>query len=487
MRIRNFRSMIIFLLIIPVILTAIIFARRFFRTYQPVVAPLLSLRQELMGTVFSDIDLLSLLIEALGFGEEKTYLVLFFNNTELRPGGGFIGVYLVVRVNRGNPTIRILEGTEALDRRATSFWKKEPPQPLTTYLGVKQWYFRDSNWSPDFVVNATRALEFYTGEQGVDHKELDGVIAITPTVFEEILRLTGPVTVEGMTFTAENATEQLEYEVEYGYENKGIRAEDRKNILAPLVYAVKEKLQASVKDQGDAVMAMFQRLLNEKHIFLFHQDPIIQAMIDKTEWHGRMRVPEGDALLWVDANLAALKTDHAIDRHLRYVLREHQDGSIIASATMRYVHTGTFDWRTTRYQTYARVFVPKGSLLKAVEVNSHQNGTQSVPLSLVDTGEEGGFRWFGTYLSLEPGTTEELRFVYELPKKVGEQINSGLYTLFVQKQAGTIAHRLTFDLNFDTTITAATPGESEDKWHDTRYEYMTDLRVDRQIEVRLNQ
>jgi hypothetical protein len=51
----------------------------------------------------------------LGFEDTQNYLIEFLNNTELRPGGGFIGVYGVVKVKNGVPEVLKVEGTEILD------------------------------------------------------------------------------------------------------------------------------------------------------------------------------------------------------------------------------------------------------------------------------------------------------------------------------------------------------------------------------------
>src|SRR3989338_5408579 len=90
----------------------------------------------------------------LGFLKTRTYLVLFLNNTELRPGGGFIGAYSVVKVSRGIPSILTVAGTEVIDNRAKDKYFLPPP-PLKKYLLIDRWQLRDSNWSPDFAESAS--------------------------------------------------------------------------------------------------------------------------------------------------------------------------------------------------------------------------------------------------------------------------------------------------------------------------------------------
>ncbi|MBT3949289.1 DUF4012 domain-containing protein, partial [Candidatus Parcubacteria bacterium] len=57
-------------------------------------------------------ELFDLLPGLLGFTEKKTYLVLLLNNTEMRPGGGFIGTYVTLQANKGDVDILKVEGTE---------------------------------------------------------------------------------------------------------------------------------------------------------------------------------------------------------------------------------------------------------------------------------------------------------------------------------------------------------------------------------------
>ncbi|MEK7190044.1 MAG: hypothetical protein AAB666_03660, partial [Patescibacteria group bacterium] len=74
---------------------------------------------------------------------------------------------------------------------------------------------------------------------------------------------------------------------------------------------------------------------------------------------------------------------------------------------------------------------------------------------------------FGGFIAIEPGEQGTLTFEYYLPEKIAQQSASGLYTLFVQKQLGTAAPKLTVDADFGKTV-------KQDVWHKE-----TDLREDR--------
>jgi len=123
--------------------------------------------------------------EALGFYGPKTYLILFLNNTELRPGGGFIGTYAVVKMDKGLPKIIQVDGTENL---AVNHDKIPSPKPIADHLMPKELEFRDSNWWPDFASSSQYSLATYKSSSGVLADEIDAIIGFTPTVFEEILK-----------------------------------------------------------------------------------------------------------------------------------------------------------------------------------------------------------------------------------------------------------------------------------------------------------
>lgn len=424
-----------------------------------------------------------LLPEVLGFDEPHTYLLLFQNNTELRPGGGFIGSYAVLTMTTGGVTESKVEGTEILDRAAPAEWRVVPPAPMKKYLSIDRWQFRDSNWSPDYVANVQKAMAFYQGEKGYLANDIDTVIAVTPTVLEELLRLTGPVTIDGKTFTADNVTETLEYQVEIGYRYQGIAVKDRKQIMEPFFHTLMSRVRNDALFHSASYVTLMQRLMAEKHILAYSRRPALAEYIAHAGAEGRVIETNSDYLLWVDANLAALKTDHAMVRGLTYEIDPVAAGQWEGVASMTYIHEGGFDWRTTRYRTYARVYVPAGATLVSAQVVG-KNKTV-LPVNQIDKGEELGKQWFGTFISIEPKEVKTVVIRYRLPATVAEQIKKGDYGLIIQKQAGTIAHQLTLNLDFGTTITSATPGEASDKWHDTRYELNTDLRLDRQFSVNL--
>lgn len=408
---------------------------------------------------------------ALGMKRPRFYLLLFLNNTELRPGGGFIGSYAVVKVDKGKPEILKIEGTEILDNNAKGVGLT-PPAPLAKYLKIKTWQFRDSNWSPDFPTDAEQALAMYRAEGGYMADSISAVIGITPTLFEELLKITGPVAAGGIEFNSSNFTETLEYEVEYGYEDRGLSFSERKKMLTDLAKAMIPKLLSASITHWSDFMNLLPSMVSKKQLIIYSTDPLEEAFLLAQGAGGEMKQATGDYLMWVDANLGALKTDVVIKRNLNYGLTSSPSGTV-AVASMTFQNLGTTSWRTTKYLDYARVYVPKGS--KLIKVNGSQE--------MIAEGDEGGNHWFGAFISVGPGKTGTLTFTYQLPSGVDRSLADNRYSLYVQKQAGTISSGLTLNLKFAKKLVKASVPEASDQFGDNVYFLKTDLGTDREFKL----
>jgi len=72
-------------------------------------------------------------------GKTHTLLVMLQNNYELRPGGGFLGQYGVLKVKDGKIDSFFVEDANLLSERMTA--KITPPYPFIRYIATKRWCF----------------------------------------------------------------------------------------------------------------------------------------------------------------------------------------------------------------------------------------------------------------------------------------------------------------------------------------------------------
>ncbi len=415
-----------------------------------------------------------------GYPDEKTYLFLLQNNRELRPAGGFIGTYGIVKSLDGDISHFDTNNVYNLDETVKDTLDVTPPEPIERYMSQDHWYLRDANWSPDFPTAADQSLWFYEREAGVSPADMFGVIAVTPTFIEKLLTLTGEVAVDGITFTTENAVDTIEYQVERGYLRQGVPFEERKEIIGALSEQLLDRLLALPQSRWGELWQVLSQSSDERHFLMYVTDDDLQSLIVDIGWAGEVRHVEGDYLQYVDANLASLKTDPAVERTIRYTV-DLRETSAIAEVSMEYRHTGQFDWKTTRYRTYARALAPEGATL--METHGAMAGDRTERAGDTDTTSEVGRTAFGAFIATEPQTTNILTFRYRLPGTVLDYYANGRYDLFFQKQAGTIAHRYEVRVRSDRAMAGVSALDTIDRISKDEVLISGELRTDRIISI----
>ncbi|MBU0531591.1 MAG: DUF4012 domain-containing protein [Candidatus Uhrbacteria bacterium] len=445
-----------------------------------VLDPFIKQLEQLDGTLDAIIPIAFVLPSFAGLEREQHLLMLFLNNAEMRPGGGFIGSYGVVSFKDAYMTNFDTHDVMDVDGPATAFHSEKPPQPIKDFLNLNTWYFRDSNWSPDFAASTEYSLRLFHDETAgapagtaltQPYVAFDAVMGITPTFVADLLEIVGPITIEDQTFTAENILWTLEYAVEYGFDEQGIPYHQRKEIIGLLADELKQKLFDLPSSEWGEVFEVVSRALTQKQLVIYSADPTIEEVIARKDWAGRVFPGAVDTLMVVDANLAALKTDPAVERTVYYNIERSGSGKYIGQVQIEYKHTGSFDWKTSRYRTYTRIFVPEGSTLISTDGSLANDKIQNPSLAPYDTDvyNELGLTVFGAFTSIEPGETRTLSFEYELPDTVQQAVEDGVYELSVIKQIGAAAHEIKLDLDFDKKVKRAYPSEESIDFGDDQY------------------
>ena len=346
-----------------------------------------------------------------------TFMLLLQNNMELRPGGGFLGQYAIIKIKNGEVVSSTFEDANLLDQRITA--KIPTPYPFERMMQLKKWKFRDSNFSPDFPTNVEKAKYFYrlAGGGGT----FDGVIAINATVFNDILKLTGPITASGTEFNSDNGFLKLEEVVEKQYiMNPELDTQNRKAIMKSMTPIVINKLFSLGHISKVADLAHEE--LRNKNIQINFADSNLQSLVSSVYWDGKVAtVWGGDYLMVVDANMGALKTDYYIKRNINYEI-DFSGEKPVATLTMQYRNTAPYgDWRTSDYHSYVRIYAPQGAKLLDRKM-----------ISPPITKDELGKTYFGSTLHVLIGGETDVMIKYELP----DSVTKDNYKLLIQKQSG---------------------------------------------------
>ena len=355
--------------------------------------------------------------------KERTFLIMLQNNAELRPGGGFLGQYAIVTIKNGQVDSTIVEDANLLDQRIQV--KVPAPFPFEKMMQIRNWKFRDSNFSPDFPTNVEKA-KYFLRLAGRSSNGFDGVIAVNSQVFDDVIGLTGPITVPGFPgeYTKDNASRQLEAQVEKAYiMDPSLDTQNRKAILKKMAPIILDKL--FTLGNITKIADLFHTEMKDRNVMLNFTDPNLQQQVASVHWDGTVTKDwSGDFLMAIDANMGALKSDFYIKREMNYDIDLTQPNPLV-TLNLKYMHTATQgDWRTSDYHSYLRIYVPQGSTF----IDSHM-------VNRVATAEDFGKTYFGFKLDVLINGETDATIRYQLPASFSNMsIND--YRLLIQKQSG---------------------------------------------------
>jgi len=393
----------------------------------------------------------------LGVDEPKDYLLLFQNDAELRPTGGFLTAYATLSVQNGKFSTSNSHDIYTLDNRFGN--RLKAPDPILNYhKNVFNWHLRDMNLSPDFKVSMDTFLTNYEKVEGTG--KFDGVIAVDTKVLVDLLKVLGPIGVGGFgTFSAENDKRcdcpQVFYELER-YADQPVTGlkEERKGIIGPLMHSILLNAMGSPRKQWPLFMNVIFTNIAEKHLLFYFFDENIQKTMEALNASGRIKEYDGDYLHVNDSNFAGAKSNMFIKESFDQQIEIATDGTITKTLTIDYknpappsncnLEAGELCLNGL-YRDWIRVYVPKGSELIEVKGSEIQAKTYE------DLGKTVFEAFYGDQSPLRPQGKAQLIFKYKLPFKYD---NSQPYKLLIQKQPGTYGYENTINFkgkqeNFD--------------------------------------
>jgi hypothetical protein len=395
-------------------------------------------------------DLSVFLPEFLGFDGPRTYLVLAQNNAELMPTGGLISVYGVITIEDGRIVEKRFEDAVSFGGR----WLEqtgayiEPPAPLRHYLlKDMSWNLAVSNWSPHFPTAAQEAERFFQLAGG---RPVDGVIAINVYTIQELLSVTGPITVEpyGVTVSAENALDVIEEHTRTAQEPEA----DRKAFVGALAEELLGRLTRASPDRWTPLLDALQRLRDQRQLLFFSHDRDQQMLAHRLDLDGALEEPDGDYFMLVDASVNSTKLNIALEQRIDLQVRLDALGAAYHLASVSY-HNDLPAWSEGRdallvrrlmlggqYGGYVRLLAPRPSRLESLTLAGLEAGPEEI-------STERGKTVFGRFFSLGSGEQTGLVFRYATLWTVRAEDGQLVYSLYLQKQPGTDAIPLSLHIS----------------------------------------
>ena len=372
----------------------------------------------------------------------KRYMIIMQNDKELRPTGGFMTNYATFKISNGlldsdfsSKDMYSVDLTLDEIDAYTDF--PDPPYVYGSLLKVERWYARDMNSSPDFVTSMDQFLKFYNMAGRINPYEIkpvNGIIAIDTNVISELLEVTGPVTVNGITYTKDNVVLELEKIASLALAEQA----NRKRVLGDLMQGMLINVFESDSNLWPKLIEKGIDLAVRKHISFYIFDDEVQALLDKYGIGGRVKEDvNGDYSMIVSTNLGGDKTNWFTSKKVDHSL-EKQDDRWVRTVKLTYTYTqpsSEYGALVKRFKDWVRVYAPAGSELISVE------GSEAPAYNISD--QERDKVWFSGYLELGPGESKEITFKYYLPS---DAINNN-YKLTIQKQSGIDKEKHTVNYN----------------------------------------
>jgi flagellar basal body-associated protein FliL len=378
----------------------------------------------------------------LGLDSERHYLVLFQNDKELRPTGGFMTAYSIMKVEKARFEPIVSNDIYTLDAKYKP--RLKAPEPIITYLKgpyiiSKNIRLRDMNWSPDFA----QSMKLFSQEaENLGIGEIDGVIAVDTQALVNLLDVLGPIGVPGFgNFSTEIIPEcncsQVIYELESFADVEGPivwdpvsgkivyrppHSDNRKKIIGPLTNSIMANALGQPKEKVPDLFKAAFKSLTEKHVLFYLFDDDAQRAVESFSIAGRIKESQQDYLHINDANLGGRKSNLYVTQEVEQDIEITKDGTITKKVTITYKNPEPHDgWLNSMLPNWVRVYVPKGS--KLIDVSGLEESK--------DPYEEFDKTVFAGFFKLRPQGVSKVTFQYRLPFKAGKN-----YEMFIQKQPG---------------------------------------------------
>ncbi len=399
-------------------------------------------------------------LNLLGASGERRYIIVFQNNRELRPTGGFIGSLAIVKVQDGVITEFTAPGGGVYDIAGQLSESVISPTPL--HLVNASWNLQDANWFQSFPDSAKKVQWFYERSNGAT---VDGVIAITPDLLESVMTVVGELSVvdddKTVTVDADNI-----YSVLQARDDSDTKEGAKpKKIIGEITPLIMNRMIAAVQNPSDAgkLLQILQNALKQKDILLSVNDEQVQRILSAQKWTGEVLSAPKDYMYVNHANVAGGKTDQVIDETIEHTADIQSDGSIIDTVKITRFHSGdpASPLTSVKNNSYTRISVPKGStILSAVGFDAPIASSFLTPAQdakpdedlerisgetllneqlRISTNEEYDKLVIGGWMITGVGESSTVTLQYRLPFKIsgGTWLHpTDQYQLLVQKQPG---------------------------------------------------
>jgi hypothetical protein len=377
----------------------------------------------------------------LGKDKPRNYLVVFQNDGELRPSGGFWTAYATIKMDKGKVVPGSASNIYDLDDKLQS--TVPAPRLIKSYhINVPYLNLRDNNLSPDFPTDAKIFLDTYYKVVG-KKDNFDAVVALDTNVLVDLVGVLGKLDTRVGTFTTEpdkrcDGCPKIIYDLEWiSGRPRNYIEKNRKDFLAPLMQALLSNALGSEKTKIPLLGEAFFNNVNEKHILFYFPDPELQSAASLINISGAISATDAntDYFHLNDANFASAKSNIFIRQKIKHEITITGD-TVEHKITTTYTNPspgsncnlekGDLCLNAPKYRNLFRIYTPTGSQLIKM------TGSEVEPLVYDELGKTVFEGFYGDKYPLYAKSSSKTTVNYKSSVKMSPN-----YSLLLQKQPGT--------------------------------------------------
>lgn len=275
-------------------------------------------------------DILRIAPEVLGATEPKHYVVLVGNPAEARELGGFVAGVGYLTADRGALDFTTVGGTTALNERIVASGATVAGD-LPAPLGASSPDHFVQNWSNTADFALVNDVVSQLGAE-ITGGTVDGTIYLDPFVLAALLRITGPVEVDGLSepLTSDQAAD---FFLREQYALPALEEDgDRKDRLRDAAEAAFQRLTSMPLPDPRVIADVLAPSTRGRRLLFSTSDPEHHELFERAGLRPPLDVGATDQLLVTVQNLRSNKLDAYLSRTVSYDLDIDERG--VASGTV---------------------------------------------------------------------------------------------------------------------------------------------------------
>jgi len=380
----------------------------------------------------------------LAKNSEKKYLLLFANNMELRPGGGFIGSFGILTIK--NMSLKEIKVYDVYDADGQLNAHVDPPEFIRKYLNQPHWFLRDSASTADFPENYQAAKFFLDKEMVLS--DFSGSIIFTTSSIKKILNAFDKIYLSDFNeiVTSDNFYLKAQY---YSDKNFFAGSTQKKSFLSSLTRHLLINLEkASLFKLGNNL----KKALDEKEMAIFFESTEIEKIIDSLYWSGKILHADcplnltncyPDYFFPIDSNVGVNKANFFVSRSIEFSVNIDKEGLIQNTVILKYKNGSQGEvFPGGTYKNYLQLLLPARSILKKITKND---------VLIEDFDQQtDDFKRIGVFFEIKPQQNAEIKIDYQSSTLLEK--GRVYYQLLLQKQIGSNSNDLVLKISLPSNI-----------------------------------